>query len=102
MRPPEAAPNWTRDVVRSVGLGVMQAMAGGPGGRRARAVEHREENQHSARPRIQRDRAMRDCALIADGGAESSDEDQRDRPCQHLPFWNWVEDQADNCGYMNQ
>src|SRR5579864_7129345 len=99
MRPPEAAPDWARDVVRSIGLGVMQAMAGGPGGWRARPVEHREENQHSARPWIERDRAMRDRAMIADGGAESADEDQGDRPCQHLPTWNWVENQADYCGY---
>src|SRR5260370_16183038 len=102
MRPPESAPDRTRDVVRGIGLGVMQAMTCGPSGGRARPVEHLEKNQHSARPWIERYRAMRERAMIADGGAEAADEDQRDRACQYAPSGARVEDQSDRGADMNQ
>src|ERR1039457_4378906 len=102
MRPPETAPNRTRDVVRGVSLGVMQAMAGGPTGRRAGTVEHREENQHSARPRIQGQRAMRDRAMVPDRGAQSADEYQRYRAEQHAPSGNRIQHQSNRGGNMNE
>src|ERR1019366_4889413 len=94
MRPPETAPYRARDVVRGVSLGVMQAMAGGPTGRRTGTVEHREKNQHSARPRIQRERAMRDRAMVPDRGAQSADEYARYRDEQHAPSRNRIKHQS--------
>src|ERR1019366_5812669 len=102
MRPPETAPNRTRDVVRAVSLGMMRARAAGPGGGRARAVEHREENQHSARPWIQRERAMRDRAMVPDRGAQSADEYQRYRAEQHAPSGNRIKHQSNRGGNMNE
>src|SRR5208282_2920476 len=100
MRPPEAAPNRARDVVGGVSLGVMQAMAGGPAGRRAGTVEHREENQHSARPWIQRQRAMRDRAMVPDSGAQSADEYERYRAEQNAPSRNRIKHQSNRGGNM--
>src|SRR5277367_215088 len=69
MRPPETEAR-ARDIFRRVSLRVMQPMAGSPRRRRARSVEHRKENQHAARPRIQLERSMRNRAMVTDRRAE--------------------------------
>src|SRR5579862_500714 len=102
MRPPESAPNRARDIFGSISLGVMQSMAGGPGGRRAGSVEHREEDQHAARPWIQRERSMRNCAMIPDRGAQSAEEHQRHRAEKYVPSGKRVKDEADSGGNMNE
>src|SRR6202451_2587622 len=102
MRPPETAPARARDVFRGVSLGVMQPMARGPRGRRAGAVEHRQENQDAARPRIQRERAMRDRAMIPDRGAESAEEHQRQRAEEHGPSGNRIKHQSNRGSNMNE
>src|SRR5260370_6583756 len=98
MRPPETAPHRARDVFRTVSLGVMQTMAGGPRGRRAGAVEHREENQHSARPRIQRERAMRNRAMVPDRGAESAEEYERQCAEKYRPAGNRIQHESNRGG----
>src|SRR5258708_8319890 len=80
----------------------MQAMSRGPRGRRARAVEHREENQHSARPRIKRERSMRDRAMVPDGGTQSAEEHQRHCAENYVPSGKRVKDESDSGGNMNE
>ena len=65
VRPPEAADARAGDVLGRVGLRVVKPVVGGPGQRRARAVEHREERQHVAHHRMQLDRLVRDRAVVA-------------------------------------
>src|SRR5271154_1253234 len=79
MGPPEAEAR-ARDVFRRVRLRVMQPMGGWPRRRRARSVEHRKENQHAARPRIQLERSMRDRAMVPDRRAEAAEKYQRHGP----------------------
>src|SRR5258708_34808418 len=79
----------------------MQAMTRGPRGRRAGAVEHREENQHSARPRIKRERSMRDRAMVPDGGTQSAEEHQRHCAENYVPSGKRVKDESDSGGNMH-
>src|SRR5260221_999845 len=102
MRPPETAPARARNIFRGVSLGVMQTMAGGPRGRRAGAVEHRQENQDSARPRIQRERAMRDRTMIPDGGAQSAQEYERQCAKKYRPSGNRIQHESNRGGNMNE
>ena len=91
MRPPESAPDRARDIVGRVGLGVMEPMGGGPGERIARAVGHREEDQHRAYPWIQLERAMGDRPMVCDGGSDAADPGEPDSPQQHPPSRQRIE-----------
>src|SRR5260221_12547083 len=102
MRPPETAPARARNIFRGVSRGVMQPLAGGPAGRRAGAVEHRKENQPSARPRIQRERAMRDRAMVPDGGAQSAEEYERQCAEKYRPSGNRIQHESNRGGNMNE
>src|SRR5580704_14767985 len=97
MRPPEAETR-ARDIFRRVSLGVMQPMAGSPRRRRARSVEHRKENQHAARPRIQLERSMRDRAMVPNRRAETAEKYQRHRAQKYRPAWKRVKHQSNRGG----
>src|ERR1700688_911805 len=100
MRPPESAPHRAGDIIRRVGLGMMETMAGRPGERIARAVGHREKDQRRTHPWIQLERAMGKCAMVCDGGSDAADPGEPERTQEHLPSRQRVEDQAYRGGHM--
>src|SRR5213080_1146055 len=102
MRPPEAADPWAGNVFRRFHARVMLAMIRRPAVGRARAIEHREEDQDVAHDRVQSNRGMRERAVIADRHADSADPRQCDRNERDCPSRPWKRDEADNRQHVNQ
>ena len=55
------------------------AMHGDPVTRCARTIEHGEKNQYLFDRRMERDRAVRQCSVVGDGGSKATKEKQDKR-----------------------
>src|SRR6266852_3911811 len=102
MRPPETALLGAGDVLGSVGDGVVQAMVGHPARGMTRAVEDRPEDQKLFDEPVGLESLVREHAVITNGGAESAESDEEQRPAADLKTRQGKEDQPDHRENVNQ
>ena len=83
MRPPKPTVARAGHIFFGVGFGMVMAMIGCPRQRRAGAIEHRTENQNLLHDRVEFERAMRQAAVITNGCANATDDEQSQGDQRH-------------------